>query len=370
MGYATFRIEKIKTSHEMTSRYKHNYREYDVSNADGSKSNLNREVIGMNGLTYEQVSDREVKNMIINGYCGRAVRKDAVRGLEVLLSYSQEDKDTVPVDKWIEKSVKWLDKTFNPKDHQIVITDEKGRKKECQSDNLKSVVVHFDETVPHIHAFIVPIDNKGALNANYYTKDRNMLRNMQTDYAKEMEEFGLKRGTRGMKTPHENVSKYYAELEKAVSAELPEVLPGETAQEYRQRANEEFQREKIHHRNDIVKLKQEVKEARADKLNLSAEYYLNEEKTGKQIVKLARELGVPELDDHDVRVIRRDLQQIRDFRKAVENHPDKKETEQLMSSFNMMINWQREQDNKKKKRRHISNDADERNEHEIDNKDE
>ena len=351
MGYATVRIEKIKTSHEMNSRYKHNFREYDVANADGKVSDLNREVKSMIGLTYEEAAEQELLRMRINGYNGRGIRKDAIRGLEVLLSYSQEDKDKVPVDRWIEKSVEWLEKTFNPKDHQIVITDENGNKNTIESDNVKSIVVHFDEAVPHIHAFVVPINENGSLNAHSYIAGRVKLQNIQTSYAKEMEEFGLKRGTRGQKTPHENVAKFYTELNKAVSTELPEIRQGETIQEYRERANEEFQREKIHHRNDVVKLKQEVKEARSEKLMASAEYYLNEEQKGRQIYKLARELGVKELSDQDVKEIRRDLQQLNDFRDGIENYPDKEESQRIREDFQRMIEFQREQERKKKKKR-------------------
>ena len=351
MGYATVRIDKIKTSKEMNSRYKHNYREYDVANADGNLSHLNREIKGLNGRTYEEVAQTTLNWMKVYGYCGKAVRKDAVRGFEILLSYSHEDKDKVPVDKWIEKSVAWLEENFNPKDHKIVITDENGNKNEVKSDNVKSIVVHFDEAVPHIHAFVVPIDEKGALNAKRYTGTRAQLQQYQTSYAKEMEEFGLRRGTKGQKSHHENVAKFYTELNKAVSAELPEIKEGETIQEYRERANEEFQREKIHHRNDLLKAQQEVKEARADKINLAAEHYLKEDKLGKQIVKLAREMEVPELNDRDVLDIRRRVQRTKDIDDMVEKYPDKEVSERFMNDYNTMMTWLRENEKKKKKSR-------------------
>ena len=350
MGYATIRIERIKTSHEMNSRYKHNFREYDVANADWTRTSQNIEVKDMNGKTYEQVANSELSRMRINGYQGKKIRKDAIRGLEILLSFSQEDKDNVPIDKWIEKNVEWLEKNFNPKDNKIIIMDENNNENIVHSDNVKSIVVHLDEAVPHIHAFVVPINSKGSLNAHDYIGSRKQLQDIQTSYAEAMQEFGLKRGTRGQKTPHQNVSKYYEELNKAVTDTLPRPEPGEKIEDYYERANVEFQREKIHHRNDVVKLTQAVKEARADKLNMAAEHYLNEEKLGKEIVKLAREMEVPQLDDHMVREIRRDVKQMRDFRQAVEDYPDKKETEQLMNSFNKMVAWQREQERKKKRK--------------------
>ena len=77
-----------------------------------------------------------------------------------MLSYSYDDEQERPdTARWVEKSVEWLQKTFNPEDNRIAVKGEDGEIiREIRSDNVKSVVVHMDEAVPHIHAFVVPID--------------------------------------------------------------------------------------------------------------------------------------------------------------------------------------------------------------------
>ena len=354
MGYAICRIEKITSSHEMTSRYKHNYREYDVSHADGTLSHLNREVKGLNGKTYEEVSSDELIRMRLNGYCGRKERSDAIRGIEVVLTYSQEDKDKVPLDLWIEKNVQWLEENFNPKDHIINLKTEDGRIRQVESDNVKSIMVHLDEAVPHIHAFVVPIDEKGALNAKSYTANRSMMMGYQTSYANAMSEFGLKRGAQNIKTTYQDVAKYHSELKKVVSAELPEPLLGESVIDYRERANEEYQREKIHHRNDVLKLNQEIKEARSERIMSRDD---ESAKVGRQLNKLAKEMNVSELGPSEVRQITRDVKRVRDFKKAIEEYPDKKEAEEVYVSFNKMIEWQRSQKRKKRSERSVFDDG-------------
>lgn len=350
MGYAICRIEKITSAREMDSRYKHNYREYDVANADGHLSHLNREVKSLNGKNYIEASDDEMIRMRLNGYNGRKERSDAIRGIEVVLSYSYEDKDTVPLDKWIEKNVAWLEENFNPKEHKIQIHTADGNVRDVESDNVKSIVVHMDEAVPHIHAFIVPIDEKGALNAKRYTFNRQMMQGYQTSYSKAMEEFGLKRGAQNQKTTFDDIKKYHNELKNVVSSELPEILPGESVQEYRVRANEEFQREKIHHRNDVLKLKQEVKEARSERITQQIERNKDNDSLGKQIKKLSKEMNISEIDAVAARQIRREVKQLNDFKEAVKNHPDKDKANQLYDDFMEMIRWQREQEKKKKKK--------------------
>ena len=350
MGYAICRIEKINSSYEMQSRYKHNFREYDVSHANGELSHLNREIKGLNGKTYMESSDEELIRMRMNGYSGKRERKDAVRGLEVILSYSYDDKDSISLDRWINKNVEWLEEKFNPKDHQILIKDSDGSEHVVASDNVKSIMVHLDEAVPHIHAFIVPIDEKGALNAKRYTFNRQMMQGYQTSYAEAMKEFGLKRGAQNTKTTYQDVAKYHSALMEAVSAELPEPFAGEDILNYRERANVEFQREKIQHRNDVLTLKQEVKEAVSDKFTTVKQHYSDLDKTGYQIKKLAREMGVKELDDVTVRQIRRDVKQVNDFKDAVKDYPDKDESKAVLDSFNKMIQWQRSRERKKKKK--------------------
>lgn len=354
MGYAIFRFEKVKTSSELKSRYKHNYREYDVANANGALSDQNREIISLNGKTYEEAYEDELRRLRASGVTGRKERSDAVKGLEFLFSYSYDEANNVPLEEWIDKTVKWLDENFNPPDHEITFVNEMGHQKKIKSDNVKSVIVHMDEAVPHIHAFVVPIDEKGRLNARAYTLGRQKLAEYQTSYAEEVGEFGLKRGTQKQLASRADIAKYHSELKEAVSAELPEVLPGETAEEYRARANEVYKREKIHHRGDVTKYKQKIKEVRSQVLQDRINSNEKEAAISRQIVKLAREMGVPEINEEDARQIRRAVRENKDFKAAVDEYPDKDMAKKMLNNFHKMINWKREKDKKKKRTKEIT----------------
>ena len=351
MGYAIFRFEKVKTSSEMSSRYKHNFREFDVANADGRLTHNNKELISLNGKTYEEAYEDELRRLKSKGVTGRKERSDAVRGLELIFSYSYDSLNDVPIDKWTEKTVAWLQANFNPPGHKIVFVDSEGHMKETESDNVKSVVLHVDEAVPHLHAFVVPIDAKGRLNAKSYTFGRQHMQELQTSYAEEMKEFGLKRGTQNQLASRKDIAKYHSELKEAVSAELPEILPGETAEEYRERANLEFQREKIHHRGDKEKHRQQMKEVRSQALMDRINRNENAEKTARQLDKLAKEMGVDELGQEDVRNIRRIIKENKDFKEAVEEYPDQDVSQKMLNNFNKMINWKRKQDREKERKK-------------------
>ena len=72
---------------------------------------------------------------------------------------------------------------------------------------------HFTWTKrPHIHAVIVPIDEKGKLNARGYFGGREKMRGMQDSFAKQMQPLGLERGIKGSKARHVDVKEYYSRL--------------------------------------------------------------------------------------------------------------------------------------------------------------
>ena len=52
MGYSFMTLEKIKNMNQIIGKYKHNYREIDVLNADPSKKDLNEELVKLDGKTF------------------------------------------------------------------------------------------------------------------------------------------------------------------------------------------------------------------------------------------------------------------------------------------------------------------------------
>ena len=64
------------------------------------------------------------------------------------------------------------------------------------SENVVGLSIHRDETTPHLVAYVVPIDEKGNLNARHFLGGRNKLSQIQTDFAEHVKGLGLKRGLR------------------------------------------------------------------------------------------------------------------------------------------------------------------------------
>ncbi|MCY7284793.1 MAG: DUF3991 domain-containing protein, partial [Cyanobacteria bacterium CAN_BIN43] len=69
---------------------------------------------------------------------------------------------------------------------------------------------------PHIHAYMVPLDEKGKLNCRALLGgSRYRLSELQDDFAQAMAILGLERGIKGSKAKHTEISKYYAAVNSA-----------------------------------------------------------------------------------------------------------------------------------------------------------
>lgn len=188
MSYAILRVAKVKTQGAIASIGKHNERERDTPNADKSLTPNNITLIGDDSKSYLDSWQDKTKDI--------KIRSNAVLGLEVILTYSPEAKmqESQKFEEWKAKNIEFLKDTFG-------------------EDNILKAKLHLDETTPHIHAFIVPIDNKGKLNARAFVGGREKLRDMQTSYADYMKEFNLNRGLENSKAEHIPLKKFYAALQ-------------------------------------------------------------------------------------------------------------------------------------------------------------
>lgn len=234
--YAIMHIEKIKSAGALVARYNHDYRIADVKNADKSKEDQNEVLVAIQrGANYYEAQQARVHDN--DYYKTHDIRKNAVLAYDIVLSYS--NNSNVNVDEWKQASVKWLEDTFN--------------KAGDGKSNLVSVVLHMDEihgepgdieegshNSPHIHAIVVPIDDKNKLNASYYTNGSRALSNLQDTYAQAMQEFDLQRGTRNSSARHEPMQKMYGRFEEAMK-NIPQPEPEETAKEFYDRAVDDLQ---------------------------------------------------------------------------------------------------------------------------------
>lgn len=227
MGYCFMTTQKIKTMGTLRSKHIHNFREATVLNADPELKDQNEEISATfdqqgNRLDYNDAWQDRMKDL--PSYQRHGTRKNAVLAIEVVTTFSRDEN--IDLEKWKEENVKWLEKTFN------VSPDGKN--------NVLSVVYHADEPGNvHCHAIVVPVDEKGNLNASRFLDGRRVMSQMQTDYGKSMEQFGLERGLENGHARHQDIKKYYAELNNAIEVSQPKEQ--EDAITYRNRVIEELQ---------------------------------------------------------------------------------------------------------------------------------
>lgn len=223
MGYAIMITDKIKTIGTMTSKYNHNERIAEMTHIIPELTYLNEELVSLpkeNGaeIGYAQAWEDRIKDLPY--YQKHDVRKNAVLGYEVMMAFSQDGNENIDIDTWKKNSIKWLHDTFD--------------KAPDGKSNVLHAVLHMDETAgPHIHAFIVPIDENGRLNARSFTGGSRTMSELQTSYAESVKETGLQRGLMGSSAEQKSIRRMYAmnnDIQK-----IPEVKEGESAEDYRMR---------------------------------------------------------------------------------------------------------------------------------------
>ncbi len=262
------RMEKIKSKEVLMRSYAHNYRTYNVPNADPEKRNENEELIKMSqDKDYWSAYCRKVREA--PGYATRSPRSDAVMGIEVMLTYNARTvgKD-FDEEAWKKENVKWLQDTFG-------------------KDNVISAVLHKDEATPHIHAMVIPMVN-GRLNARHFTGGKKALYEMQNTYGEYMKRVGLERGLKYSQADHTDISRYYAALNQVLSQELPFPEKEENVYEYRERANEVYTDSNLKHFGEKNEWNRKIIEAKTmdfnDKIELETLRRMEraDEKTRKQ----------------------------------------------------------------------------------------
>ena len=136
------------------------------------------------------------------------------------------------MEQWKEANVRWIQESFNAD-------------MEKYGDNVLSIMCHDDETGnTHCHAFIQPIDQKGHLNASFFTdgkeNGRSRYSRLQDSYAEVMCSLGLQRGMKGSKARHKDIKKFYTELNQAIE-NVPIPQKGELATDYYERFQEQLE---------------------------------------------------------------------------------------------------------------------------------
>lgn len=213
--YAICRVKKLK-SYDIGKVGAHNDRAMSVPHSNPEiKTNTRWTKFSPGENLVSQVKLR-LDEVSINKH-----RKDAVVAVEILMTASPEffrpsnpeahgECDPQRLKQWKSRTEAFL--------------------REKYGNNLVEMTLHLDEATPHIHAIVVPavtktkskrrtkqqiMDNEsagtyeeGSLDAKKMF-DKFELINLQTDYAKSVEDLGLERGMRGSSAIHQAVKDFY-----------------------------------------------------------------------------------------------------------------------------------------------------------------
>ena len=325
MAYCIMKLSKIKSftgSGSMGDRYRHNMRIYEVDNAEHTKTELNRELIEGQRLSYEEAF-RENIRLYEEAGIETNIRKNAILAFEVMLTFSKEAKD-IDIDNWCQANLDWLDKTFNK---DVELAD--GTK--YSPNNVVSAVLHMDETTPHIHAIVIPRDEYGKLNGSRYVESPMVMRQMQGDYADHMKEFDLERGLEYSVAKETQIKGFYAALDKIYAEELPMPLEHETIDMYRERANEMYIESRLQAHDTSMKLQRHIDEEKTKNIQ--------NEKAKLALDKLENELSDDYLDPYGA--IFTDVKEHELLKRPVHDNPKNEKLQDAYSICQEAIERQR-----------------------------
>ena len=213
MGYAVLHLDKAKGADSGMSA--HIERTIHPKNADPTRTHLNRELIKFpEGVTSRT---QAILHRLDTAGLKRKIGKNQVQAIRILLTGTHEDMVQIEkegrLDEWCQDNIDWLQKTYG-------------------IDNVVSVVLHMDESTPHLHATVIPIveterkrkKKEEEVKRTYRKKapaprlsaddvmSRAKLKNYQNTYAAAMQKYGLQRGIDGSEAQHISTHEYYRSL--------------------------------------------------------------------------------------------------------------------------------------------------------------
>ncbi|MDQ2831220.1 MAG: plasmid recombination protein, partial [Chloroflexota bacterium] len=199
--YAVMRFAKLKNMGQIKALGTHNERERETRNADEARRGDNVRLAG----TGDWCADVQARLDTVP-----TIRANAVLALEYVMTaskefYAQGDESerSARLDAWMERNMGWLRERFG-------------------AENVVAAVLHKDELTPHVQAVVVPINDAGRLSATHYVDGAEKLHEMQTSYARAVEDLGLVRGVQGSVATHQTVQEYYAKIQEPTPA--PEIV--------------------------------------------------------------------------------------------------------------------------------------------------
>lgn len=134
----------------------------------------------------------------------KKVRKDAVKGIEILMTFSPDAKN-ITADQWRRKCREFLKEEF------------------YFDANILQYDLHQDETTVHCHAIVQPITRDMRLSAKDWLGGREKLSGIQDRFHQKMKPFGLDRGVRRSSRKHIPIAEYHANLAAHIFDPAPQI---------------------------------------------------------------------------------------------------------------------------------------------------
>jgi len=191
-NFAIVRIAKHKNLGGVLNLAKHHTRELECDHINTARTSLNigpkfgRDAVDAISKRIEEAQEGKKK-----------FRSDAVKVLEYMCTASPE---------WWQKASKTQREGF--------ISRTRGWLEKRHPGNVAALWVHYDETSPHVHAFIVPLDKKGVLNAKSFVGGREKLTALQDEFANVVgQPLGLDRGLKKSGARHTRVRDFWQALD-------------------------------------------------------------------------------------------------------------------------------------------------------------
>lgn len=198
MATTILRVEKLKNFANIRQAGAHQHRHHKhTPNADPTRQHLNVVLVGTDNMA------RDVQNRLDD--LTTSPRRNAVLCMDGLITLSPEalykadgTPDNAALETFVDTTLEWLRERFG--------------------QNLVSAILHLDESSPHMHITIVPLDEKPdgrrVLNARDLFNKSN-LSQLQREYNEAMRRVmpTLKAPNYGGSAQHTKVRSFYAELD-------------------------------------------------------------------------------------------------------------------------------------------------------------
>lgn len=266
--YAILEIKKIKGAGGLSAQEAHNNREYPMNHVDENLSYLNKDIVSTGGVSYKErwkeiTEESEAKTGVKIKVKGGG-KYGSVWAFNMVMAFSpgaEKDLD-IDLNKWCEENRKWVADTFG-------------------ESNIISMQLHLDEVDEtkgmgrrgaHIHAVVVPIDDRGHLCARTWVAHRVDMKKLQTSYGKAMEQFGLSRGEQNSKLKHTERKRWYHSVSKLCNEKAPRMNDGETMDAYYSRLDEAFQNVSIKAAKVVEKANKQVALSETRQAQIFGEY--------------------------------------------------------------------------------------------------